>query len=595
MKQSKLLNRLTIACLAFLSMPAFAEVSVNFTGFVRQEISSLIGNPNVYNETHGNTFTGRPVTNSFGNTITRTGKVREPDWPLFATRAELDFKFRFSDSWEGFIKVRGFYEWALDDEYDGLNHFETGFDDDRGSTLEVNGKDYMIDLPALYLDYNKGPLWLRIGNQQIAWGEALFFRVFDVVNGLDLRRHSFIDVAAEEYSDKRVPSLGIRGSYRFQNDWELEGFVQRFRPSVFSSLDTPYNVIASQFVVHQEEGWDDHDDKFNFGARLTGRAGDFDLSFMAVQRYTPDGVFRYTESNINPFVGVPGFEPVGALLAQTAFEINPDGVWSAQEWFKYASRARLHGIEGLNSSVAEFPAAGMLAAFEIEPGICGVLGLPDLRACAAFELDAFFDPLAGGLGPLKGHITREYHKEEIFGVGLNYVFNGEPDSFLDQLILRVEATVALDRKFTHIGLSRNYIEEDEFVSNVSLEKYHRFNASFPATYFVLQWMHKSESDMMGRHVSGFDNDGVPKGEDSFNAVAFALQQPFPGLIWRADLAVLYDTNGGFLIQPGVRWRPSSNVQLDIYANIIGSDGGNDDVMQTFEDMDEIFGRLTFYF
>ena len=98
-----------------------------------------------------------------------------------------------------------------------------------------------------------------------------------MVNGLDLRRHSFIDVAAEEYSDKRVPSLGIRGSYRFQNDWELEGFVQRFRPSVFSSLDTPYNVIASQFVVHQEEGWDDHDDKFNFGARLTGRAGDFDL------------------------------------------------------------------------------------------------------------------------------------------------------------------------------------------------------------------------------------------------------------------------------------------------------------------------------
>ena len=39
----------------------------------------------------------------------------------------------------------------------------------------------------------------------------------------------------------------------------------------------------------------------------------------------------------------------------------------------------------------------------------------------------------------------------------------------------------------------------------------------------------------------------------------------------------------------------ANVQLDIYANIIGSDGGNDDVMQTFEDMDEIFGRLTFYF
>ena len=68
----------------------------------------------------------------------------------------------------------------------------TPLDDGYGSALENNGQDYMLDIPALYLDYNKGPLWLRVGNQQIAWGEALFFRVFDVVQGLDLRRHSFL-------------------------------------------------------------------------------------------------------------------------------------------------------------------------------------------------------------------------------------------------------------------------------------------------------------------------------------------------------------------------------------------------------------------
>ena len=69
---------------------------------------------------------------------------------------------------------------------------EQPLDDGYGSALENNGQDYMLDIPALYLDYNKGPLWLRVGNQQIAWGEALFFRVFDVVQGLDLRRHSFL-------------------------------------------------------------------------------------------------------------------------------------------------------------------------------------------------------------------------------------------------------------------------------------------------------------------------------------------------------------------------------------------------------------------
>ena len=72
--------------------------------------------------------------------------------------------------------------------------------------LEVSGKRFMMDLPRFYLDYHKGPLHVRMGNQQIAWGQSLFFRVMDVPNGLDLRRHSLLDYVPEEFSDKRVPS-----------------------------------------------------------------------------------------------------------------------------------------------------------------------------------------------------------------------------------------------------------------------------------------------------------------------------------------------------------------------------------------------------
>lgn len=599
-KTSKLYRYALMMALGALPMAAVADVSVSVTGFVRQETGNAFGDANPYNQGYGNPFNGTTVVNSFGNEIVRQQPTREPNWNLLATRGELDFKVRFNNNWEGFAKIRGFFDWRLDDEFEDVDHFDSGFDGGIGSTLETNAEDYMIDLPSLYLDYNNGPLWLRIGNQQIAWGEAIFFRVFDVVNGLDLRRHSFLDVAAEEYSDKRVPSLGIRGSYRFQNDWEFEGFVQHFRPSVLSPLNTPYNFVASQFVVQQKQGWEDSDGEFNFGARLSGQAGDFDLSFMAVSRMGPDGVFRWTESGVNPFVGLPGLEPVGQLISQTAFELNPGGIWTADEWFHYAGLSRLDGVGGLSASVLEFPSAQALGAFPISPETCAAVGLAsNLRACASLELDVFFDPNEptgnGGLGPLKGHIAREYFREEIFGAGMTYVFQGEPNSLFDQLVLRIEATLALGRKFTNLTLSRDYIEEDEFVSNVSFEKYHRFSQAFPSTYFVLQWMHKSESDMLGRHVSGFDNDGVPKGENSFNALAFALQQPFPGLIWRADLAVLYDTNGGVLIQPGVRWRPRDDVQLDIYANVIDSDGGNDDVMQTFEEMDEVFVRFTYYF
>jgi hypothetical protein len=304
-------------------------------------------------------------------------------------------------------------------------------------------------------------------------------------------------------------------------------------------------------------------------------------------------------SGINPFAGIgdPTLEFVGDTLSRTPFEITPDGVWISDEWFKYAGLTRLDGVDGLNASIRDFPAAFDLNAFIVNEENCAAMGIPDIRQCANAELDAFYSPELGGLGPLAGHIIREYDREDIFGAGFTYVFNGEPNSLLDQLVLRTEFTFTPDRKFTALGLDREYIEEDEFISNISLEKYHRFSSAFPASYFVLQWMHKSESDLFGRHVDGFDTDkdGRPKGDDYFNALAFALQQPFPGLIWRADLTVLYDVNGGVLVQPGFKWRPRDDVQLDVYYNYIDSDGDNDDVLQTFEDMDEVFARLTWYF
>ena len=53
--------------------------------------------------------------------------------------------------------------------------------------------------------------------------------------------------------------------------------------------------------------------------------------------------------------------------------------------------------------------------------------------------------------------------------------------------------------------------------------------------------------------------------------------------------------GGILVQPGVRWRPRDDFQLDLYANVLDSDGGNDDIMGTLETQDEVFARLTYYF
>src|SRR6267143_788255 len=164
-------------------------------------------------------------------------------------------------------QLRGFTDQVghIDNAFENINLFQEPFrGGGNGTPPEVARKDWILDLPAAYVDYNHGPLWVRVGNQQIAWGEAIFFRVLDVPNGLDYRRHSILDVAAEEYSDKRVPAPGVRSSYRVTNDWTVEGFAQRFNPSILADPNSPYNTIPSQFTVEKREGYDEVKNDWNW-------------------------------------------------------------------------------------------------------------------------------------------------------------------------------------------------------------------------------------------------------------------------------------------------------------------------------------------
>lgn len=579
----------TVFAMATLATGAQAA-DYNVQGFIRQEPAiKLTDEENPYNQ-QGNIYNGQTVTldstplpGGFVNTTTRPIDGADNDLNLMATRLEVDFQANFNSNWTGFAKLRGYFQPDVFDGYGDPEFFETDlWSGGRGTFLEANGQNYMVDLPALYLDYADGPLWIRMGNQQIAWGESLFFRVLDVPNGLDLRRHLLLDLVAEEFADERVAAPGVRGSYRITNDIEIEGFTQLFSPSVLANPDTPYNVIPSQFTIHQQEGFDDAEGAMNFGGRIQAQFGDLAVQAIAVNRRNPDGVFHWTASGVNR--DIPGLVGSGAVLAQTPFEVSGTGVYSAQEWFTYAGMARLNGFTGFNAAINEFPATALL----------GAAPMPT-QGLAASELDLFFQ-----LSPLRGHIARVYPRENIFGLGANYVVNAGAGSFFDQLVIRSEFTWTPDKTFTSPDLSRSHIVEDEYVASLVFEKYHRFSQEFPATFMVLQYLFKSESDMFGRHLSGMGatggrTSGLPEGEDSFNAIAFAVQQPFPNLIWRADFSVLYDVNGGALIQPGLKWKPNEAWTAEVFANVTLSDGGNDDIIDTIDWADELTFRITYQF
>ncbi len=586
-----------VAGMLLSSAPLLADSSVSFSGMIRQEMAYSIGSQqNPFNH-QGNAYNGEPKLNTVtGETIVRLDSdvSQDNDWNLMATRIELDMNAQLSDNWTAFVRLRGFFDNNIYKDYEEPNHFEIGFWGDCGGVVEICDENYMIDLPAAYLDYGRGPVWLRIGNQQIAWGESVFFRVLDVPNGLDLRRHSFLDWASEEYADERISAPGIRGSVRFADSWELEGFVQLFTPTILGAEGTPYNLVTSQFVLDNTTTFDDARGDVTTGIRLKGQVNDaLNLQFIAVNRRNSDGVISWGPTNIKALDGL-GLGP----LSQQPFEPNfgvPGstatrgvGATTAEEFHEYSSRQYVNASGLVHTAVNDFP-----AAFALVSGA----GLPtEIHDEATFDLvlDALLSP-AVGLGPMRGHLKRRYPWENVFGFGMNYMFSADPESFLDQLIVRFEATYTPDKQFTNSSMSIHPIEADEVAASLVIEKYHRFSEAFPATYMVFQWLHKSESDMFGRHLSGYNSTHTtdPTGRSDFDALAFALQQPSKTLMWRFDLAILYDVEGGHFIQPGVRYKPNGNWTVEGYGNFF--DGSMQDMMSSFEWADEIGVRIGYQF
>jgi len=619
----------------------------------------------------------------FGGNLGGNGIAEDSNFNMFNTRAEFDIQANnITDRINGYVKFRLYFDGTsnFNDEIVG-DHFSEQFYGNRGNLLEINSNDIGFDIPSLYFDYNKGPLWVRVGQQQIAWGEALFFRVFDVANGLDVRRHFFLDVAGEEYADERVASPGVRVSYTFKNGIEIDAFVQMFSPTLLPGLNTSYNLVTSGFSWDNEIELDEAKNTLNYGMRAIWPVTDsLTVQAMAVNRRNPDGIVRWHDAprtldngKPNPFCGgrtlanvvaatagpitatgrTAGADfsallgsPFGGTIDLSAQELGkltgaipltrtkytengcgsffaPDALGgnSAANWLDQAPQNRLDSAAAAQASIN----LTQISSLETREGF----GLPEEKSAGAVArfgstkgalqntLDAFYT----GFGPLRGWITREFKRETIVGVGGNYIFNSDMD-WLDQLVLRGEMSYTPDKQFTaldlsgsvdqYAGVTSGWIEEDEFVASIIAEKYHRWTDAAPAMFMVAEWMHKTQSDLFGRHLSGSENkgglglcaggtggfcdDGVPDGSDSFNAVAFAFQQPFPDLIWRLDAAFLLDLEGGWFFQPGIRYRPSAAFQFDIYANI-AQDGGNknDDIIETFDWADEVFVRATYFF
>lgn len=465
--------------------------------------------------------------------------------------------------------------------------------------LEISGRTYMVDLPALVLAYSNGPLEVRLGNQSVAWGQALFFRVMDVPQGLDLRRHLFVDRALEEFGDERISSLALRTTFQATDQILLDGYFSKFQPTVLPNTGTPYNVVPAQFTIHDRYKQGGYDDKFSYGMRAKAEYGTWGWQAMANRRWNPDGVFRWTKSGvIRPFQGEilgavvnakydaapdptcsrDGVNNTGTAISHTGLSVEPAGVYSAEEYFYYAADARLDGVKVLNNLIEDVSSCGeSIGASMVDPGSFSQ---------GFAEADTFF--VAAG-DSLRGHVERKYFKENVFGLGGLYVNESETSPFLNQLIFNLEVSYTPNRVFTDIGLDKDFIRKDDWAAALIVDKWHRFFDGFPGTLIVGQVLFKNASDIAGRLLDGYSGtpNSLPDGRDNVTYVVLGGQQPWPNRIYELEFATLIDTAGGAFMQLGLRWNPGNGIHIEGFYN------GTDGALWTNNPNNNLIGSLDF--
>jgi len=211
--------------------------------------------------------------------------------------------------------------------------------------LELTPYDVMREF---YINYMRGNLVIRVGKQQIAWGQADGLRLCDIINPLDIRREALFRDSDEGYESTRIPLFLIKIDYTFGGKsfgpiWE-PGIEFVFNPG---DIRTPQTADNSIWVPHDPDPstlppWvrkvtiiDDRPDRQmdhnEWGFRLFGNIWDTRLTFNFWRGY------RNYWDGVVPAVKISGANPVTGTLTLTKLypKGNSYGITATREWYSF--------------------------------------------------------------------------------------------------------------------------------------------------------------------------------------------------------------------------------------------------------------------
>jgi len=277
------------------------------------------------------------------------GVKSEPDLNLFRIWSTVDIEYlprldgdSLFDDVRWFTRIRAVYDGTQDISggVSAYNAFpnKNAFDNDY-TLARASSDTESIEFWEAFVDLRKGPLWTRIGRQNIVWGEADAVRLLDTVNPLDNSWHPF-EGGGEVFDHTRIPLWMIRATFDLPNGYSVDGFINPgdFVPTNNPDIGAPWNVNPlprdgfggvppGTFLVSDDV--DKWRGKTQAGIRLLGSLGtDFNYTLNYLSLIDQDGVVETVGAV--PFFAPPPAPPgppvaVLPVLAQTYDRVNMVG------------------------------------------------------------------------------------------------------------------------------------------------------------------------------------------------------------------------------------------------------------------------------
>lgn len=175
--------------------------------------------------------------------IMRTPKFDDAEYIMQRNTAQLEGKYYFLRNGKAF---RRFATGPLEEAtltflaravYDSVYTARDSLSDPKG-TPQIKIREVFVDLVL-------PPFTLRLGRQQVVWGETDNFRALDVINPLNLSWHW----SREPWEDIRIPLWMARGIYDI-------GKIGPFEESFVEGIWIPFDFRRNKVDTHPRRPWD---------------------------------------------------------------------------------------------------------------------------------------------------------------------------------------------------------------------------------------------------------------------------------------------------------------------------------------------------